>query len=247
MGIRFTQRNSNCLIVVGMHRSGTSCLIGNLQRAGLYLGKVAEWNKYNIKGNRENKKIVQLNESILSFNGGSWLDPPSNVSWVQLHIRRRNRIVFRFSLVKDRCWGFKDPRALFLLPFWEERIDHIQLVGTFRHPLTVAMSLYHRNRIPLENGLKMWQRYNMQLYNLLKENEFPLISFDVSLEEYIFSISRVIKNVGLDIYKFNNQQHFYDNSLIHHTSNGGDGDSISRELLVLYDKLNSIYRAQNNE
>jgi len=247
MKIKIPKRDNRCLIVVGMHRSGTSCLIGNLQQAGLYLGKVAERSKYNIKGNRENKIIVQLNDSLLKYNGGSWQDPPLNISWARNHQKKRDKIIFGLSLGNYRFWGFKDPRALFVLPFWKERLDYIQLVGSFRHPLNVAISLYYRNRIPLGNGLKIWEQYNLRFYKLLEESEFPLISFDAPSEEYLFSIRRVIKNVGLDSNRFNKKHSFYDSSFIHHDSIKENGIIVPKEILRLYDKLNSVYRHQNNK
>jgi len=32
--------SSQAVLILGMHRSGTSCLAGSLQEAGLYLGEV---------------------------------------------------------------------------------------------------------------------------------------------------------------------------------------------------------------
>ena len=158
----------------------------------------------------------------------------------------RDKIILRLLLGCHRYWGIKDSRILFVLPFWEDRLDCIQLVGTFRHPLSVAKSLYFRNKIPLEIGLKIWERYNLQLYNLLKESEFPLISFDVTSEEYLLSIKQVIRNVGLGINKFNNNKSFYDNSLIHYKNLEDDEGFIPRDLVELYNKLNSLYKVQNN-
>ena len=41
-----------CICVVGMHRSGTSCLTGIMQRMGIELGEVFTENEFNKKGNR---------------------------------------------------------------------------------------------------------------------------------------------------------------------------------------------------
>ena len=54
-----------CILILGMHRSGTSCLAGSLQQQGVYLGEVHEWNPHNLKGNRENPHIMALNEGLL--------------------------------------------------------------------------------------------------------------------------------------------------------------------------------------
>jgi len=42
------------MLILGMHRSGTSCLAGCLQAAGLISGEVNIQAMYNAKGNREN-------------------------------------------------------------------------------------------------------------------------------------------------------------------------------------------------
>lgn len=70
-----------------MHRSGTSCLAGSLQHNGLYLGDVHTWNPYNVKGNRENEKIINLNDDVMKFSGGSWDNPPTEIKWLNDHIR----------------------------------------------------------------------------------------------------------------------------------------------------------------
>ena len=41
------------VVILGMHRSGTSCLTGSLQDKGLYLGQVSQRGTFNKKGNRE--------------------------------------------------------------------------------------------------------------------------------------------------------------------------------------------------
>ena len=41
------------LLILGMHRSGTSCLAGMLRDAGVFMGEVSEANAYNRKGNLE--------------------------------------------------------------------------------------------------------------------------------------------------------------------------------------------------
>ena len=46
-----------CVIVLGMHRSGTSLLTGSLEAAGLHLGEVNNAARYNPKGNKENESI----------------------------------------------------------------------------------------------------------------------------------------------------------------------------------------------
>ena len=70
------------VMVVGMHRSGTSFLTGSLQQAGLELGKFSAWNPHNLKGNRENLDIVAFNDAVLNARGFAWDNPPtSRILW----------------------------------------------------------------------------------------------------------------------------------------------------------------------
>ncbi len=233
-----------CIVVLGMHRSGTSCLAGNLQQAGLRLGRVSLSNKFNLRGNRENKEIVQLHNSILKHNGGKWDDPPADISWDRNHKQIRNRIIIRHSLGYYKYWGFKDSRALLLLEFWKEKINDIQPVGTFRHPLSVALSLNVRNNIPMEKGFYLWAYYNRILLDRLKQSEFPLISFDLVYEEYLLSLNRIIRETGLNLNKFNKTIPFYDSALVHHMNRLEEKAEVPRQVMKIYKDLDLIFKNQ---
>ena len=101
------------MIVLGMHRSGTSMLAGTLEEAGLTLGDVVNQAPDNAKGHRENLAIMSMQEDLLQRNAGSWDNPPETVSWGRLH--RAVRDLFISSFRSSKVWGFKDPRTLITL------------------------------------------------------------------------------------------------------------------------------------
>ncbi len=238
---------ATCAIILGMHRSGTSCLAGNLQYCGLFLGEVFEKNKYNLKGNRENKKIMYLNEDILKASGGSWDNPPSKIYWEKKQIKERDKIIKKFSLrSKLMIWGFKDPRSLFTLPFWKDGLINIKLVGTFRHPILVAKSLNARNnqnKIPFMDGLELWKKYNMKLLSYLNEYNFPLISFDVSKREYLSSIRLIVEYIGIKNKNDIDDIPFFDELLKHQVLMENE-NILPDEIKQLYEILNQIYHRQ---
>ena len=47
-------RSGHAILMLGMHRSGTSCLTGIMQALGVHLGEVFTESTWNKKGNREN-------------------------------------------------------------------------------------------------------------------------------------------------------------------------------------------------
>lgn len=184
------------LAVVGMHRSGTSCLTGSLQRAGLELGQVHEWNPYNRKGNRENQSIVDLNDAVLADNGGSWDRPPQRVHWRPERLAAARELLE--GLAEAPVVGFKDPRTLLLMEGWLSVCPQLELVGVFRHPAAVAASLAHRSAMQRAQAFALWQAYNRRLLALRRRRSFPVVDFDVDAQRYHARVKSLADVLGLD-------------------------------------------------
>jgi len=181
------------IAVLGMHRSGTSCLVGLLEQAGLYLGDVSRKNPSNAKGNRENSRIMDLHEDLLKVNDGTWDAPPDAVSWPRDLKARRDEIIASYH--DSTLWGFKDPRTLLTLEGWLEALPGLELVGIFRHPIAVAESLRRRNGFSIEKGLELWSAYNDRLLRYRERYGFPVLCFDADgLTELI---GRLAGSLGL--------------------------------------------------
>lgn len=207
---------------------------------GLYLGDVNEWNRHNPKGNRESRDVIQLNNDILAYSGGSWSSVPGKVSWNAVHAASRQAIITRLRQSDRPFRGIKDPRILITYPFWADGLGHHNLVGVFRNPLSVARSLNARNSyISIEEGLDLWFLYNKILLDLFEQNNFPLVDFDVSAEDFYSSLQRVGDSLGMSATL--NDVDFLDNSLRHHQIRK---DVIPGQLDSMYNKLRSIYLAQ---
>jgi hypothetical protein len=232
-------------LILGMHRSGTSSLAGSLQQHGLYLGKVFEQNPHNKKGNRENAHIMKLNDDLLAANGGRWDRPPSIIRWNQEHEKRRDAIIQEFVKSGNQVWGCKDPRNLITLEFWMDGIRNteVQLVGSYRHPFLTANSLNARNHLPMEKGILLWEIYNNKLVELYSKSNFPILSFDVSVEEYERAIHWVLDYLAIAPAK--TTQEFFDESLRHAASADlADSVELPPTVKALYYQLNEIYEGQ---
>jgi hypothetical protein len=170
------RRPDRVVSVLGMHRSGTSCLAGSLEQHGLFLGDVntaAPWNK---RGNRESFAIMDLQGAILEASGGSWDRPPEHVEWRPEHLDAARALLAEHA--ERPLWGFKDPRTLLTIEGWRALVPDLEPVGIFRHPLKVAQSLKSRNDLDLEAGLALWRAYNERLLALHDRTPFPIVSFD---------------------------------------------------------------------
>lgn len=205
--------------ILGMHRSGTSCLAGSLQAAGLFAGEVHEWNPDNLKGQRENLTIMELNNSILKANDSAWDRPPATFVFSQEDREKRDAIISEFYR-QSPIWMFKDPRTVLMLDFWREGIADLQFVGSFRHPLNVAMSLYQRNKMPISEGIQLWLKHNQCLLEAWHQDPFPLICFDLDREYYLSRIEGIVNFLNT---RFGQQLHlsvsaargFYEIQLVH--------------------------------
>ena len=198
---RLGKIKKSVVCVLGMHRSGTSSLAGSLQSAGLYAGKIAKKaNMSQPKGNRENREAIFLNDQVLKHSSANWHQVPTSLTWNDYLAKERNRFINEMNRQSD-SWMFKDPRTLLTFPFWREALPDLILIGTFRHPMSVALSLYQRQPLlmPLKKGLELWIEYNERLLNLAKHNQFQLLCFDLKGELYLNQLSEALSILNKQI------------------------------------------------
>lgn len=235
--------SSSAVLILGMHRSGTSCLVGSLQQKGLYLGLVKEHSPRNLKGSREHLVIRHLNDAVLQYSGGRWDQPPACVRWHSRHAKVRDQLINVFHSRSPGLWGFKDPRTLLTLPFWQVSLQHIQYVATFRHPLRVAQSLQVRNDMPIRDGLSLWLEYNVQLLTLISRKLVHLISFDIPSDQYRHTLDRLVQQLALNQRPDTQESPFFEDQL-RHQSPLPDEIDLPAEIKTVYAQLIRLYQAQ---
>ncbi len=228
-------RDTDRLIcILGMHRSGTSCVTGSLQNAGLLLGDCHTWNPHNKKGNRENQAFVDLNDEVLLANGGAWDSPPKKSIWTPSQLAKAQSLITQnFG---QGPFGFKDPRTLLVVGGWKQAFPAIEFVGVVRHPNAVARSLQNRSDMPEEKALALWYAYNSALLQEYKKRAFPILCFDEEEAEFHQKLEKVVLNLALP--DVNGEQKFYDETL--RTSNSDKqqlGRAMSWKVRHLYKRL----------
>ena len=182
------------VVVLGMHRSGTSCLAGLLQEAGVDFGEVPTRSIGNARGSREHPEVVSLNDSVLSRSGGSWDYPPTTLRWSRTQKVRRDSFI---EMNEGKLWGFKDPRTLLTLPFWEDGLSEPRFIATVRHPFAVAKSLEKARGIDFFDGLDLWLKYNHELLKARCRLGFPVLSFNLEASSYDRAARAAISSLGL--------------------------------------------------
>lgn len=185
------------VLILGMHRSGTSCLAGALETCGLFLGEVRRTGRFNARGYFELASLVRLHDEILTANGGSWEAPPVRVELADRHRRQLQQVADFYA--RFRPCGLKDPRLTVLLEAWEPLVGaSSRLVASFRHPVAVARSLASRNKLPEPQALAMWQHYNAALVRRHQRGAFPLVEYDLAASPaYIQDVASLADTLGL--------------------------------------------------
>ena len=220
--------------VLGMHRSGTSFLMGSLQRSGIFLGTHFDWNPHNQRGNRENPEVFALHEDVLASNGGSWDDPPEVVTWSSYHFDRARALLSKYA--GDGLWGFKDPRTLLTLSGWKRVTNDIRFVGIFRSPTAVAHSLRLRSGMPLERAMRLWNHYNQLLLDEYDRQPFPVICFDWQEDMLHENINAIVTTLGLQVVGRDNR--FFASDLRHCRDSAEN--HLPEESVAIYRRLQSI-------
>lgn len=158
------------IVILGMHRSGTSFLAQALAKAGLFVGEKllgGDRPKYdNLTGHWEDSEIVAVNDEILQASGGAWDQPPSDLTVLPDTAERMGALIERFET--HAASGWKDPRTVLTYPAWKPYLRAPQLVACFRHPLEVAQSLHTRDNLPIEKCLVLWRTYNARLLDIAR-------------------------------------------------------------------------------
>lgn len=148
------------IIVIGMHRSGTSLVTRVLEQLGLFMG----WRK---ESNDEAWFFHLLNKWLLVQAGGSWECPGAIRHILEAEDVRRSVVDYldmtmgspravsylglrryvRYRTIKnlDEPWGWKDPRNTFTLPLWLEVFPEARVIHVMRHGVDVAESLRRRH------------------------------------------------------------------------------------------------------
>ena len=230
-----------CVIVLGMHRSGTSLLTGSLEAAGMYLGEVNNAAPYNRKGNKENESIRDLNDALLTKGGAAWnLPPDGQVRWNRADVER-GRALVRPYLDGARPWGFKDPRTMWTVEGWLQLLPDARIVGVFRHPSLVVRSLTARSgtlAIEPDDALRLWCAYNAELIRLQRKHGFPVLHFsavETFRDDIVAPLTSFARGIGLT----GPIDHFFDRRLVHQAAPVPAPTIESREL---FDRLINVSR-----
>ncbi len=157
------------LLILGMHRSGTSSVSGTMVR----LGGTAPFHLMpptdaNPAGYWESTVLVALNDQVLAAADGHWQDwRPFDLTRVDparvFALKQQAKSTLAAEFGNASLAVIKDPRMCRLMPFWspvfQEANWTVRPILQLRSPLEVALSLNRRDGTPLGVGCLIWLRH----------------------------------------------------------------------------------------
>lgn len=144
------------IIIIGMHRSGTSMLTNILQELNVFLG-------VNSEQNSESIPFLRLNEKILKLLDLKWNQVENAQSKIDINKNKLNKIVsseinnksferdfLKYSNIRTiselNLFGWKDPRNTYTLPLYSTHFSNLKAIHIYRNPVDVSLSLSYREK-----------------------------------------------------------------------------------------------------
>lgn len=212
------------IIIIGMHRSGTTMIASMLRELGLFIGN-------DLEDNSESMFFIKHNNWIFRQCGGYW-DNPDAIQWLfkdkdilrltEEYTRARVRGLpaqpylgwKRFLAghnpltgMGQEAWGWKDPRTTYSLPLWLRIYPDARVIHIYRHGVPVAASLRARER----RNLRIAEAYHKRrmiwrIYDLVpKSSGFIWSNRCLSLaggfslwESYVETAMQAMEKVGVN-------------------------------------------------
>jgi hypothetical protein len=180
------------VVILGMHRSGTSAVAGFLAKAGFFAGEAAdllEAAEDNPKGFFERADVNALNDNFLAELDGAWDRPPGRELILERAAEWRPQVEEVLSRLAGEAAGrplvLKDPRISLLLPAWLPALDRGRFVIVLvdRSPVDVALSVRKRDGRPLYVALAIWQLYCTELLEGLAGRRLLLVRYEDFVED----------------------------------------------------------------
>lgn len=177
------------VVVLGMHRSGTSLVTHIISESGYdagtnLLGPKAD----NVEGFFEDIDIYQFNSHLCDFLGITWKSTeefylhPTNIlnDLIDNEFEIKALEILNTKLLVSNKIVIKEPRMSILLPFWEKVFKQLNIsikyVFSVRNPVAIEQSLIKRDALKSYDASALWYIYNYEIISCA--------SFDMYVVEY---------------------------------------------------------------
>ena len=197
----------HAVLVLGMHRSGSSAITRFLNFLGCTLpSTLMPANPTNPAGHWESDAICAFNDRLLSEAGSFWND------WLPIHSDWSRSCTYRHNLsaagdlIRSEygdagLFVLKDPRICRIAPFWYEALELQKLsvltLIPLRHPLEVSASLHKRDGIHPAIGQLLWLRHVVEAERASRGRRRVFSHYDDLLADAVGTADKVADGFGI--------------------------------------------------
>lgn len=200
------------MLVLGMHRSGTSAITRLVSMLGATLPqRLMGTGPGNAAGHWEPWRLVEYNERLLADLGSSWHD------WDRLDLKKlsaasRDQIASDMREIVEEDFGtaslfvLKDPRISRFAPFFVGALDvagiGVCALVTFRNPLDVIESLTVRREfwpddLDRSDAALLWLSHMLDAEQAARDLPHAFVSFEAIMADPTAVMGRVIDKLGI--------------------------------------------------
>jgi hypothetical protein len=196
------------LLVLGMHRSGTSALTRVLGLCGAQLPRrdIADAHDSNPLGHWEPRRIVDAHDRFLADSGTAWdavMDYPQSIFQSEAAEACRRRLA---GIVSDEygdapLFVLKDPRTSRLIPLWRPVLGALPAtpyaIIMVRNPLEVAGSLQRRDGWNEHRALLVWLRYLLSAERDTRDLPRCFVRYDDLVGDWRSTVGTISSRLGI--------------------------------------------------
>ena len=197
------------VLIVGMHRSGTSMVARGLHALGANLGGPLEIKPHpaNPHGHWEHAEVWRTQEDLLESFGRNWAcsSGPLPAEWLDwpesLAVIERFCSIAEAELRRHGHWVVKDPRSSLLIPLWKKvagRLSaELRVLRMYRPPQDVAASLAVRNQMSLDLAMNIWSHHHRRIDMDTEGLETETFRYDEILDQPLQQFASIARFCGL--------------------------------------------------
>jgi hypothetical protein len=245
------------IIVLGMHRSGTSAITGALHAMGAHVGgedQLTGKSWENPHGFFERRDARQICDALLQQSDADWwkISGFSPEAVTNTLVTEQGALICKLieELDQHSAWALKEPRLCLLFAIWRRFLDDPVVVYVHRNPIEVARSLRHRNGFSMRAGLALWEAYNISALSASTAHDCIFVNYGALVNHPRQTIEDLLcglRNFGLAGLSADQATEAVDHSLYRQQARGDDAlNYLTEEQHLLWSALNSGWTADED-